>query len=429
MSRGASLNPSCDRSSVSRSEFLLEAAAVKALIATLLSYLQLSTRTRGFTMFLVEFRGVVTATCVIALEFDLQILAELLQVTPRFVRGFRHGQRQQYSSPPTEARHLCPIPTFFLAETEDLDLQSFQSHVVRVAKAGVGPLLAGSMGEGIHLTHVERIALIRAARKALDDADLRHVPIIAGTGTGSTRETVELCLEAAQAGADYVIVIASGYFSGVLAGHKEALKAFWMDVSAKSPIPVIIYNYPGASAGIDLDSDLITELATNCPNLAGVKLTCGNVGKLTRICATVSDPSFSASHGRDPTIPFLVLGGFVDFIVPSAFANGHGAITGLANIAPHATMRLFELAEAAKDDLSFLPKAQRLQAIIARADFTIAKASIAGTKALLEKLYGYGGSPRRPLPPIDVDAAAQLWSTHIHRLWCHSNEKSAGSLD
>lgn len=60
-----------------------------------------------------------------------------------------------------------------------------------------------------------------------------------------------------------------------------------------------------------------------------------------------------------------------------------------------------------------LPEAQRLQGIVARADFTIAKAGIAGTKGLLEKLYGYGGNPRRPLPPIEADALTALWE-HPH---------------
>ena len=104
------------------------------------------------------------------------------------------------------------------------------------------PLLAGSMGEAHHLSHSERVTLIKAARQALDEAGLTTVPIIAGTGAGSTRETIELCKEAAEAGADYCIVIASGYFAGVLANNRKALKAFWTEVAAKSPIPVIIYN-------------------------------------------------------------------------------------------------------------------------------------------------------------------------------------------
>lgn len=122
------------------------------------------------------------------------------------------------------------------------DIPSFEAHVIRTASAGVGPLIAGSMGEAIHLSHSERVKLIHVARKALDNAGLNHVPIIAGTGAGSTRETIELTNEAATAGADYAIVIASGYFAGALANNRAALKAFWVEVSEKSPIPVMIYN-------------------------------------------------------------------------------------------------------------------------------------------------------------------------------------------
>lgn len=98
------------------------------------------------------------------------------------------------------------------------------------------------MGEAIHLSYSERVKLIHAARKALDGAGLSHVPIIAGTGAGSTRETIELTNQAATAGADYVIVITSGYFAGALANNRAALKAFFVEVAEKSPIPVLIYN-------------------------------------------------------------------------------------------------------------------------------------------------------------------------------------------
>ncbi|KXN86901.1 putative 4-hydroxy-2-oxoglutarate aldolase, mitochondrial [Leucoagaricus sp. SymC.cos] len=315
---------------------------------------------------------------------------------------------------PLKAGIYAPIPTFFLPDTEDLDLRSFEAHVARTGLAGVNPVIVGSMGEATHLSHAERVTLIQSARKALDGAGLTEMPIIAGTGAGSTRETIELTKEAAAAGADYVLVIVSGYFAGVLAGNRDALKAFWVEVSEKSPVPVMIYNYPGASGGIDLDSDLITDLAKECPNICGVKLTCGDVGKLTRIADDVSQPSFSTELSRrNATASFLVLGGFTDFLTPSTFANAHGAITGLANVAPHAIVKLFQLSQEARRDLSVLPEAQRMQGIVARADYTIAKASIAGTKSLLEHLYGYGGVPRRPLPPISDAAAQTLWE-HRH---------------
>jgi 4-hydroxy-2-oxoglutarate aldolase len=91
---------------------------------------------------------------------------------------------------------------------------------------------------------------------------------------------------------------------------------------------------PGAAGGINLDSDLITDLAAH-PNVCGVKLTCGDVGKLTRIASAVGAADFYERHPRTHAdAPFLVLGGFADFILPSAFSPGHGAIIGLGNVAP-----------------------------------------------------------------------------------------------
>lgn len=84
-----------------------------------------------------------------------------------------------------------------------------------------------------------------------------------------------------------------------------------------------------------------------------------------------------------------------------------------SSVQQNAISHLFKLAEASQKDPALLPEARRVQGIIARADFTIAKASISGTKYLLEKLYGYGGLPRKPLPSIDVVDAQRLWE-HPH---------------
>jgi 4-hydroxy-2-oxoglutarate aldolase len=76
-------------------------------------------------------------------------------------------------------------------------------------------------------------------------------------------------------------------------------------------------------------------------------------------------------------------------------------------------VRCFELAAASVSDRSVLAEAQRVQGIVARGDFTIAKAGIPGTKALLERLQGYGGLCRRPLPPFAPAALDKLWA-HPH---------------
>jgi 4-hydroxy-2-oxoglutarate aldolase len=141
---------------------------------------------------------------------------------------------------------VCPTAIVYIFVVSilpmNIDLQALEKHVVYLARAGVRPLLAGTMGEGIHLAYGERTKIIHSARKALDAAGFSDLPIIAGAGGGSTRETVALCEEVAAAGADAAIVITPGYFAGVLANHRRALKEFFAEVAGRSPVPVIIYN-------------------------------------------------------------------------------------------------------------------------------------------------------------------------------------------
>ncbi|GAA6043980.1 hypothetical protein JCM8097_003419 [Rhodosporidiobolus ruineniae] len=273
---------------------------------------------------------------------------------------------------------------------QDLDLDAFKQHVSFVAGAGVGIVALGSMGEAVHLTHPERTSVIRAARAALDaDPALASVPLIAGTGASSTRETIELTKEAADAGADFAMVIAPGYFSAALGS--KALKAFFVEVAEASPIPIVLYNYPGVTGGIDMNSDLITEIAAASTNIVGVKLTCGSVGKLTRLTTLRAD--------------FAVLGGFVDFLAPSLLAGAAGGITGTANVAPKACLKLYTstLSSLSSPSPSALAAVQSLQLLVSRADWALQKAGISGTKWVLEKTRGYGGVPRRPVLPFEGD--------------------------
>ena len=86
--------------------------------------------------------------------------------------------------------------------------------------------------------------MIRRARETLDSNGFSERALLVGTGTGSVKETVRLCHEASQAGADYAIVIAPGYFHFAIGQNKEAYKQFYLDVLKDSPLPVMIYNFP-----------------------------------------------------------------------------------------------------------------------------------------------------------------------------------------
>ncbi|CAK7201148.1 hypothetical protein SEUCBS139899_003850 [Sporothrix eucalyptigena] len=317
-----------------------------------------------------------------------------------------------------------PLPTFFLPGSENLDLDALRQHVVFVAKAGTIPVLAGSAGEAPHLSAAERITLIKTARQALDLAGLKDTVIVAGVGAPSTRETIQLACDAADAGADFAMVLPSGYYAGQLqAKNAKPLRQFFVDVAAASPIPVVLYNFPGVSAGIDLDSDLIVDVARACPNVVGVKLTCANVGKITRITALVEDPKFKKEYPRisvDGTPqPFQVIDGYIDILLPSMASGAAGAISGLPNVAPNLCMRLWQLASGGRPPSSAEYKeAQRLQNLVALADGVAAKIGIAGLKMLVYRCRGYGqGLPRRPLLAIDdTEGDAVMANDHIRRV-------------
>ncbi|OCF72566.1 hypothetical protein I204_06948 [Kwoniella mangroviensis CBS 8886] len=306
-----------------------------------------------------------------------------------------------------------PLPTFF-DENEDLDLKSFASHVVYTAKAGILPVVCGSMGEAVHLSLDERVELVKTARKALDDNEMKDVPILAGIGAASTRETKVLATRIAEAGADHAILITGGYYAGALIKKPEAIKKFFVDVSEASPIPVMLYNFPGVTGGIDMTSDLVEDIAKSAPNTCGIKLTCGAVGKLTRIVATVNSKDFAETYPRkDPSAPFLVIDGFIDFLLPSMAAGASGTITGVPNFAPLTCMKLWEY--CTRSDLhapEVMREAQDLQALISRADWAASNANIPGMKRLLQNLFGYGHLPRGPLPEMSVDEAEKLLINH-----------------
>ncbi|ESZ91012.1 dihydrodipicolinate synthetase family protein [Sclerotinia borealis F-4128] len=281
----------------------------------------------------------------------------------------------------SEHRPLVPgvyVPTvaFFSTVHEEVDIFTVAKHASRLATSGIAGLVThGSNGEAVHLTHIERSVITSSTRKALDKAGALSMPIIVGCGTQSVKETVVLCTEAKESGGDYAIVLPPSYYASLL--NPQLILDFFTQVADASPIPIIIYNYPAAQGGFDLSSDDILTLSAH-HNIVGVKLTCGNTGKLARIVASVK-PSF------------LTLGGSADFTLQTMVVGGHGVIAGLANLAPKACVKIMRLFEEGK-----LKEARELQAIVARGDWVAIKGGFVSVKVGLEKYYEYGGLPRKP---------------------------------
>lgn len=283
----------------------------------------------------------------------------------------------------------APTMTFFQDETEDLDIPSIKRHAIRLAEAGlVGLVTMGSNGEAVHLSSAEKTAVTRATREALDSAGFTQVPIIVGATEGSVRGTISLIADSKAAGGDYVLLLPPSYFRGLM--DEEAVYNYFTQVADEAALPIILYNYPGAVAGIDMDSDLLIRLAKH-PKIVGTKFTCGNTGKLTRVAlATNAKTSFAEGSG------YMAFGGMCDFTAQTLVSGGSGIIAGGANVMPKTCVKIWDLYTEGKKEEAFA-----MQKVLSKGDWVLTKAAIAGTKSAISSYYGYGGHPRRPLKRFD----------------------------
>ncbi|KAL1920000.1 uncharacterized protein VTP21DRAFT_1146 [Calcarisporiella thermophila] len=270
-----------------------------------------------------------------------------------------------------------PVPTFFHPDGA-LDLDTLRHHLHRLKPTGISGVVAlGSNGEAIHLTAKERATVINTAKQTISP-----LAVIAGASAPTVQETVENCKQAKEAGADYAIVLPPTYYS--YGGRmKEVIHLYFTQVAEQSPIPLLIYNFPAVTHGIDIDADTIVALSAH-PNIVGIKATDGNIGKMANVIGRV---------GPD----FHVLAGASDVYLPALTVGAKGCVPGSGNVFPRSVVLLEKLFREGK-----LDEARKLQqALVLPDDATGRWFGIVGVKMALDAYYGYGGNPRAPLlPPL-----------------------------
>lgn len=177
---------------------------------------------------------------------------------------------------------------------------------------------------------------------------------------------------------------------------------FYEEVAEKSPIPVVIYNFPAVCNGIDIDSDTMSTLHKKHKNIVGVKLTCASVGKITRLAAEF------------PSTEFAVFGGQSDFLLAGLAVGSAGAISGFANVCPKTMRKCYELWVGGKQ-----AEALKMQRTAAFAE-VIGKSGIANTKygasLYSARQAGIEGSeeklrPRRPYEPLSDAQKKSVYAT------------------
>ncbi|KAJ5621143.1 hypothetical protein N7510_005127 [Penicillium lagena] len=284
----------------------------------------------------------------------------------------------------------APTVTFFDHSTDSLDEVSQAKYFDYLSKTGLaGLVVLGTNSETFLLNREERKTLLEVARKACGPS----YPIMAGVGGHSTKQVLEFITDAADAGANYVLLLPPAYFGKQTT--PTVINSFFDDIAKASSLPIIIYNFPAVCNGIDLDSATIARLAKKHSNIVGVKLTCGSVAKITRLSAEFSPERFA------------IFGGQSDFLIGGLAAGSMGTIAGFANVFPKTIVNIYNLYQEGKvqQAMELHKKAalaeQPCKAGIASVKYATAlnTAKAAGIEGALEKL-----KPRRPYSePSDVE--------------------------
>src|SRR5690242_18662806 len=170
-----------------------------------------------------------------------------------------------------------PITTPFYPEG-NVYYKKLEANVERYSKTPVAGIVAlGSTGEAILLSDEERRQVLKTTREAAANNKV----LIAGTGIESASETLRLTEYAAEIGYDVAMVRTPHYYKKQM--QPANMLAFYRFVCDRSPLPVIIYNFPQAT-GYDIPAELVIELAEH-PNMIGIKESSGDVEKVRRMVA------------------------------------------------------------------------------------------------------------------------------------------------
>ncbi len=340
-----------------------------------------------------------------------------------------------------------PITTPFYPDGA-VYFKKLESNVERYSRTPVaGIVVLGSTGEAILLSDQGRRDVLKAAREAAAPTKV----LVAGTGIESAIETLRLTEYAAELGYDVAMVRTPHYYKKQMAA--ENILAFYRTVADRSPLPIIIYNFPQAT-GYDIPAEIVIELAGH-PNLIGIKESSGSVEKVTKMVegtrhvkrsATVTEtfdavtprmlaaaattsneggelvpvgvlsgeaapkPSSAAvsvvgkMKTRQKEVGFQVLVGAAQKLQPSLDAGAVGAILAFACPSPTACYEIYAAWKEGDADLARLKQDRIARA----AQRVVSDLGVPGVKHGMDFNGYFGGPSRLPFLPLTADLKAEI---------------------
>ena len=194
-----------------------------------------------------------------------------------------------------------PITTPFYPDG-NVYYKKLEGNVERYSRTPLaGIVVLGSTGEAIMLSDQERRDVLKSAL----EATAPNKVLIAGTGIESAIETLRLSEYAAELGYDIAMVRTPHYYKKQM--QPANMLAFYRTVADRSPLPVVIYNFPQAT-GYDMPAELVIELAEH-PNLIGIKESSGDVAKVRKMveCTRHIKRSVTVTETFDAVTPRMLI--------------------------------------------------------------------------------------------------------------------------
>lgn len=193
-----------------------------------------------------------------------------------------------------------------------IDAKAFQDFVAwQIAEGTDGVVPVGTTGESPTLSHDEHKRVVELCIEVAKG----KVPVIAGSGSNSTHETIDLTRHAQEAGADAALLVVPYYNKPT----QEGLYQHFKTVHDATDLPLVIYNIPGRSV-VDMSVETMKRLA-DLPRIVGVKDATADLARPLRTRTTIG-ADFIQLSGEDATITAFLAQG------------GHGCISVTSNIAP-----------------------------------------------------------------------------------------------
>lgn len=240
-----------------------------------------------------------------------------------------------------------------------------------------GIVPCGTTGESATLTHVEHAQVVHIAV----DMCKGRIPVLAGTGSNSTREAIELTQDAQKSGAQGVLLITPYYNKPSQNGLYHHFRA----VARETDLPVILYNVPSRTA-VNMAAETVIRLAKDVKNIIGIKEASGDLSQVGEIIA---------GCGKD----FTVLSGDDALVWPILALGGDGVISVTANVLP---VRMAALCRAARDGC--MDEARRLHYQLQRMNSVLfLDTNPVPVKTALYLLGLIGPDLRPPLSPLSEE--------------------------